>query len=88
MAALCMLNKIRCDPMNPLYNALPLPYMPERVTLGAFVALRYTDVTPRCRTSQYYWTLIPVSVSHWNHLADPIFYIVGLVGFKSRANDF
>ena len=33
-------------------------------------------------------TFIPISVSLWNELADPVFDGVGLMGFKSRANAF
>ena len=33
-------------------------------------------------------TFIPMSVSLWNDLGDPIFDGVGLTGFKSRANVF
>ena len=32
VAVLLMLYKIRCDPMHPLYDALPGPYAPVRVT--------------------------------------------------------
>ena len=32
MAVLFMLYKIRCNPMHPLYGALPVPYVPVRVT--------------------------------------------------------
>ena len=39
---LCMLFKIRCNPMHLLYGALPVPYVPMRVTRGALVAHRYT----------------------------------------------
>ena len=31
---------------------------------------------------------IPISVSLWNDLADPVFDGVGLAGFKSGANSF
>ena len=41
-----------------------------------------------CATSQYHRTLVPLSVSLWNDLADPIFDGLGLAGFKSRANAF
>ena len=41
VAELCMLFKIRSNPMHPLGGALPLPYMPERVTRGALVAHRH-----------------------------------------------
>ena len=40
------------------------------------------------RTSQYRVSFIPLSVSLWNDLADPVFDYVGLAGFKSRANAF
>ena len=43
VAVLCMLYKIRCNPMHPLYGTV-------RVTRGALVAHRYTYEPPRCRT--------------------------------------
>ena len=58
------------------------------VTRGTMVAHRYTYAPPRCRTSQYPMTFIPLSLSPWNDLADPVFDGVGLAGFKSRANVF
>ena len=88
VAVLCMLHKIRCNSMNPLYGALPVPYVPVRVTGGAVIAHRYTYAPPRCRTSQYRRTLIPWSVSLWNDLSDPLFDGVGLAGFKSKVNAF
>ena len=42
VAVLCMLYKIRCNPMHPLCGALPVPYMPVRVTRGAVIAHRFT----------------------------------------------
>ena len=44
---LCMLYKIRSNPMHPLNGALPGPYVPVRVTRGALVAHRYTYAPPR-----------------------------------------
>ena len=88
VAILCMLYNIRCNPMHPLNDALPRPYVPVRVTRGALVAHRYTYAPPRCRTSQYRRTFVLLSVSLWNDLADPVFDVVGLAGFKSRANAF
>ena len=88
VAVLCMLYKIRCNQMHPLCGALPVPYLPVRVTLGALIAHRYTYAPPRCRTSQYLRTFIPISVSFWNDLVDPVFDGVGLAGFKSRSNAF
>ena len=72
--------------MHPLHGALPVPYVPVRVTRGPVIAHRYTYAPPRCRTSQYRMTFIPLSVSLWNELSDPVFDGVGLAGLKSRAN--
>ena len=47
---LCMLYKIRCNPMHPLCGALPVPYVPVRVTLGTLIAHRYAYAPPSCRT--------------------------------------
>ena len=35
VAVLCMLYKIRCNPVHPLNRALPGPYVPALVTRGA-----------------------------------------------------
>ena len=88
VAVLCMLYKIWCYPLHPLYAALPVPFVPVRVTCGAAIAHRYTYVPPRCITSQDSRTFIPLSVSLSNDLSDPVFDGVGLAGFKSRANVF
>ena len=88
VAVLCMLYKIRCNPEHPLNGALPGPYLPVRVTRGALVAHRYTYAPPLCRTSEYSRTFIPLSVSLWNDLANPVFDGVGLAGFKSRVKLF
>ena len=95
VAVICMLYKIRCNPLHPLYGALPVPYVQVRVTaalwshIGTLIAHRHTvHGTPRCRTSQYSITFIPFSVSLWNDLSDPVFDGVGLAGFKSSANAF
>ena len=71
--------------MHPLCSAL---HVPVRVTLGAVIAHRFTYAPPRCRTSQYRRTFISLSVSLWNDLSDPVLDVVGLAGFKSRANAF
>ena len=88
VSVLCMLYMIRCKTMHPLNGALPGPYVPVRVTRRALVAHRYTYAPPRCRTSQYRRTFIPLSVTFWNDLAIPVFDGVGLAGFKSRAIAF
>ena len=71
VAVLCMLYKIRCNPKHPLCGVLPVPYVPVRVTRGALIAHRYTIAPPRCRTSQYRRTFIPLPVSLWNDLVAP-----------------
>ena len=86
VAVLCMLYKIRCNPVHPLNGALPGPYERVRVTRGALVAHRYIYAPNRCRTFQHSRTFISFSVSLWNDLANPVFDGVGLAGFKSRAN--
>ena len=48
VAVLCMLYKIRCNPVHHLNGALPGPYVLARVTRGALVAHRYTYAPPRC----------------------------------------
>ena len=63
VAELCMLFKIKSNPMHPLSSALPLPYVPARVTRGALVAHRHSFAPPRCRTSHYRRTFVPLSVS-------------------------
>ena len=74
--------------MHPLSGALPLPYVPARVTRGALIAHRHSFAPPRCRTSQYGRSFVPLSVSLFNDLSDPVFDGVGLAGFKSRPNAF
>ena len=74
--------------MHPLSGALPSPYVPARVAHGALVAHRHFFVPPRCRTSQHRRSFVPLSVSLWNDVSDPVFDGVGLAGFKSRVNAF
>ena len=84
VAVLCMLYKIRCKPMHSPYGSLPVTYVPERVTCGAFVTHRYTYSPPRCCAA---WLLLP-SMWLWNDLVILVFDGVGLAGFKSIANTF
>ena len=71
-----MIFKIKSNPMHPLSGALPLPYVPERVTHGALAASRYRR------------TFVPLSVSLWSDLSDHLFDGVELADFRSRANAF
>ena len=78
VAVLCMLYKIRCNPLHPLYGALPVPYVPVRVTRGAFGSLMCLLASePRSIAG----LLFP-----FQYLCEPGFNGVGLAGFKSRAN--
>ena len=70
--------------MNSLSSALPMPYL---VTRGAVVANWHSFALPRCKT-QYRRTFMPLSVSLWNDLSDPVFDGVGLMGFKSSVNAY
>ena len=88
VAELCMLFKIKRNIMHHLSCELPLPNVPARVTGGSLVAHRHSFAPPRCRTSQYRRSFVPLSVSLWSDLSDPVFDGVGLAGFKSRANAF
>ena len=83
-----MLFKIKSNQIYPLSGALPLQYVPASVTRGALVAHRHSFAPPRCRTSEYRRTFVPLSMSLWNNLCEPVFTSVGLAGFKSRANAF
>ena len=62
VAVLCMLHKIWCNPMHPVYSALPGPHVKVLITRGALVAHRYIYSIPRCRTSQYHSTFTHLSV--------------------------
>ena len=42
VAVLCMLYKIMCNPMHPLYGALPIEYVLVRVSRGAVIDHQYT----------------------------------------------
>ena len=55
-----MLFKIKSNPMHPLSGALPLSYVPARVTRGALVAHRHSFAPPRSGTSQYRRTFVPL----------------------------
>ena len=74
--------------MHHSSGALPLPYVPARVTHRALIPHRHSFAPPRCRSSQCRRSFVPLSVSLWNDLSDPVFDGVGLAGFKSRANAF
>ena len=88
VAELCMLSNIKSNPMHPLSGTLTLPYVPASVTLGSLVAHMHSFSAPRCRTFQYHRTFVPLLVSLWNDVSDPVFDGVGLAGFKRYNNVF
>ena len=59
VAVLCMVYKIRCKPMHPLYGALPVPHVPLRVTSGVV----YTSVH-LCASSLQNLAVSPDFYSH------------------------
>ena len=71
--------------MHPLSGALSFRSMllvhPARVTHGALVANRNSFAPPRCKNYQHHKTFVPISVSLWNYLSNPVFDGVGLAGF-------
>ena len=68
VAVLCMLHKIRCNPMHPVYGTLPVPYVTVRVTRVGLVAHRYTIMRllaaePRSSTGLHSGLSVPVELS-------------------------
>ena len=82
VSVLYMMYKIRCNPMHPLNNALPGPY----VQCGLHAVPRSHIGVLMCRlAAEPAKPFFSLSVHLWNDLADPVFDGVGLAGFKSRA---
>ena len=62
MAVLCMLYKIRCNPMYPLYGALPVPAVPVPVRRGALIAHWYCSLlaaVPRSSAGPFFTSKCP-----------------------------
>ena len=79
--------KMKSYSIYPLSGALHMPYVPARVTRSAMVAHRHSFAFPRWRT-QYRRNFVPLPVSLWNDLSDPVLDRVGQAGFNSRVNAF
>ena len=73
VAVLCMLIKIKSNPMHPLSSALPSLCVPAWITRGTLDAQRDLFAYPRSRTSQCHRTSVPLSVSLWNDCGDIVF---------------
>ena len=54
VAVLCMLYKIRCNPVHPLNGALSGPCVPVRVTCSALVTHWYTYAEPRSTAGLFF----------------------------------
>ena len=79
VAVLCMLYKIRCNPIHPLYCALPVPFV-------------HRTLSYLCASSMHNFAVPEdfhsFSVCLWSDLGDPVFAGIGLAGFKSNGNTF
>ena len=57
VVVLCM-QLIRCNPMHPLYGALPVPYVPVRVTRGVWtqigILMRLLAADPRSTAGLFF----------------------------------
>ena len=61
VTVLCMLFKIKSNPMHPLRSAFPMPYVPAMLVCnmhGALVAHSNSLAPPRRRTSQCHRTVV------------------------------
>ena len=85
VAVLCMLYNIRCNPMHPLYSALPVPFVPLRVTRAALFAHWYTSAHTRCRTSLYPATVDAMlqSNSCYSRFSATVYHLVQSIAFYS-----
>ena len=88
LAVLCILFKIKSNPMHPLNSAWPLPRVPSRVTSSALVVYKHSYGPPGWNTYRCSRTFVPFSVSLGNDRSDPVFDAVGLSDFKSRVHAF
>ena len=67
--------------MHPLGGSLCLLYVPERGTRDAFFAHIGTRLCLLAVEPQYVRIFVPLSVSHWNDLNDPVFAAFHLEAF-------
>ena len=88
-ALLWMLRMIMCNPMQALWGAVPVLFVPLLVTHRDLIAYRHPYAPPCWRTPQHGKTFIPLSASLWNDLTLVTLHVfdgVGLAGIKSMAN--
>ena len=95
MTVVCLLYKIRRYCMNPFM----VLYQHRTCQCRLHVVLFRTSVqsvhryigsaaSPRCRTSQYRMTFIPLPVYLWIDIADSVFNVMVMAGFKSTPSTF
>ena len=64
VAVLCMLYKIRCNPMHPLCGTLAVPYVPVQVTHGTLkILVRYLWASPLQNLAEPQNFYSPLSIS-------------------------
>ena len=87
VAVLCMLYKIRCNPVHPLNGALPRSYVPvkgyTRCSGRTSVHLCTASLQNLALQQDFYSTRCPSGT-----ILLSVFDGAGLAGFKSRANSF
>ena len=88
VGSLCMLYKITHNHRHPLYDHLPPPYVPARVTRGSQAMHEWAFASVRCRTDQYSRTFMQAAVKKWNSLSSLVFAADTSCGFKSGTNRF
>ena len=81
-------TRLWCNPMHPLNEALPGPYVPVLVTRGALVAHRHTNAPPRCRTSQSAGVLFASQCPSGMILPTPFVRWCGTGGFQEQGQCF
>ena len=87
VTVLFMVNKIRCNPLHPLYalEAMTVPPAPVRVTRGADRTSEHLCASSlqNLAVSQDFFSLVSEE-----RFSDPAFDGVGLAGVQSRVNAF
>ena len=86
VAVLCMLYNIRYNPVHPLNGALPGKICSSAGYTRCSGRKSVHLCTASLQNLAVQQDFIPISVSLWNDLANPVFDGVGLAGFKSRTN--
>ena len=79
VSVLCMMYKIRCNPLHPLYGALPLPYVPVRRWSHIGTLTRLLAAEPRSIAGFYSLVSISVERSWW-----PLIRWCGTGGFQEQ----